>query len=278
MVSRVRASFWTTGRGLRAGVSLAGSLLMCGACQRAESSGLFKSEVPIPEKDGATLPSWLVEARIRQDGRTLGSVVTIVDTGAQATVIDRAWAAEHGLLTRAGSVVAVDIAGSSIDTTLASDVQLSFGAVDARAVEVVVIDMPEILRRIGVVAIWSPQSTVPPGRLFRLDLWRGSLELDDATALSEPRLASCVGDLFESAALIVEAVVGGHAVRLELDSGSSDTSVIMSSAAGSALSELGVSQDKTSYGAAGSFSVLELLLTAEEAIAAARTCPRADLV
>jgi hypothetical protein len=159
---------------------------------------------------------------------------------------------------RESNVVATDIAGKRIVTTIAPSVQLSFGTIETRVTDVVVIEMPELLRRLGVVAIWSPQSSVPPGKLFRFEFRRGTLELDDASRLPRSRVASCVDARFASAALIVDAVIGGHAARVELDTGSNDTAILASSAAGAALSSGRSGRPTTSHGAAGSIATREL--------------------
>lgn len=124
--------------------------------------------------------------------------------------MDRAWADAHGLAYAQSNVVAKDILGSVIETAVARDVRMRFGDIETRPVDLVVIEMPEILRFVGVSVIWSPQTTVPEGKLLRLDFAGGTMQLrdDDLAAGTD---ALCVGRGFDYGSPVVSATVGGDA-------------------------------------------------------------------
>lgn len=250
-------------------VVLAGLLLVSAACRSAAprvaverpkhtSVALFKSEVPIPEKDNKTLPLWLIALSVRQGARSVGPVVAVVDTGAQVTVIDRAWAANSGLRVSDATMVATDITGRKLTTSAAADVRLGVGGYQAQPTDIVIIDFPEMLTRLGVFAIWSPQVAIAPDALYRFDFADGRLQVDDAERLSQPALPLCVGAGGRAAALTVDATIAGVAARLELDSGSNDTSVLANTQVGVALSAIEGGEMSTSYGAAGAFASRDL--------------------
>lgn len=233
-------------------------LVVAMACSHSPGPGpaavrLYKSDTAIPEKEDARLPLWLVDVDVAQGQRGLARAVAIVDTGAQTTVVDRAWADAHGLVHATAAVVAKDISGASIQTSVAQDVRLQFGPFETRPVDFVVIDMPEILRFLGIAVIWSPHTTVPDNAMLRLDFASGTMQLRDETEMVPSALPLCVGRQFGYAAPLVDATVGGHAARLELDSGASETSLSAISDAGVQLAQQ-ASGKKTSHGAAGAFS------------------------
>ncbi len=220
---------------------------------------LFKDDTPIQEKDGATLPTWLVKAGVAQGDKLAGDAIAIVDTGAQTTVIDRGWATAHGLTVTQGDVVAKDVAGNSIATQLASGIQLLFGDAKAKRVDVAVIDFPEVLRRLKVAMIWSPHSTVPTDAMYRFDLRHGSMALLPERPLGTGALALCIGEGFGFAAPIVSATVGGHKTLVELDSGANDATLSAASAACQALlAAHPEAKSGTSLGAGGEIASREI--------------------
>jgi len=164
------------------------------------------------------------------------------------TVVDRQWAEAHGLAYGPSNVVAKDISGSSIETFVAQDVRLRSSSIETPPVDLVIIDMPEILRFVGVSVIWSPQTTVPQDKMIRLDFANGAMELRDDSELAADPEELCIGEKFGYAALLTSATVGGHAARLELDSGASETSLSASSDAGARLARDVTRASTTSQG------------------------------
>jgi hypothetical protein len=223
---------------------------------------MMKSSTPIPEREGMTLPLWLVEAEVRAPGDATAGAATsaIVDTGARTTVIDRRFAEAQGLTLESSNVVAKDFAGTKLDTLIVRDVSLSFGAWSTKRVNVVVLELPSLFRDLGIGVIWSPQSSVPEGAMLRLNFADGLLDVLDATELVAGAPALCGGPeaRVPSAAVLVDATIAGHPVRLELDSGATALSLSAASAAGVALATSPEGESGERIGAGGAVRTVEL--------------------
>ena len=209
---------------------------------------LFRSDKPIAEKGGRTLPLWLVEARVAWPSAK-GAVPTsaIVDTGAQTTLIDRRFAVANGLPVESSNVVAKDFAGNRLDTSVINQVTLEIGPLKTQPLNVIVVELPALFQELGIGIIWSPQTSVPRGSMLRFDFGAGTATMQPESAMPHEATPLCkAGDAsMPAAATIVPAAIAGQPVRLELDSGatklglSSNASVVrlLQQAPGSSVGE-----------------------------------------
>jgi len=221
---------------------------------RPNAASLFYSNVELAP--GRRFPSPLVRGTV--NGK---ETVLIVDTGAQVSVIDAKLAAEANLALLRGAGEARDPSGNGVpmmktDTpVIAVD---GLGPLPNRMTAIV--ELPEPFRRIGIGGILSPQMLAGEHQVV-LDLPRHELRLDDPAAAS--KVSERVFDVgaiqvcryadggFGAASLIAEASIDGVPVRIELDTGASNTFVVADSAVGRKLAERTDGERKKSLTAAG---------------------------
>lgn len=234
------------------------SLASCAPDARTPSkpstATLFFSNVEIVP--GRTFPSPLVRGTVHSK-----ETVFIVDTGAQVSVVDTKLAKDAGLIvTQGGSAQDPSGAAVAMDKTEAPGfVVEGLGAVPDRLTAVIA--MPELITKLGIGAILSPQMLAQGGHQVVLDMRSRELRLDDPSAAT--KVSSSVFDLgpiqvcrydekgFGAASLIVQAVVDGVPTPVELDTGASTTFVVADSAIGRKLAARTDGEHKQSVSAAG---------------------------
>jgi hypothetical protein len=162
--------------------------------------------------------------------------------------------------------ITVDHDGNQIAAKRARGVQLSLeGWGDVEGSDPFVLELPSIFAEHGIGGILAPQLIRLPGQRLALDLAGGSLSVESeqcaehrrtiprSCLLSAQPVESCasgahgVGPLFA-----VPAVVAGVAARLVVDTGSRETDVFASSAAGSRLANDPAKAVTLGYVASGS--------------------------
>jgi predicted aspartyl protease len=237
----------------------------CGATtvRPPATTRMVKSIKPVPERGGRTLPFWLVGLEVHPRGKPHPggrSTLAIVDTGARTTVIDRQFAETYGLSIESSKVFAKDFAGTALDTWIVRDVRFSIGEWTTKRVNVLVVELPSVLRDLGIGIIWSPQTSVPDGTMLRLNFTDGTLEVLDATELARGAPTVCSGPAADvpNASLLVDATIAGHPVCVDLDSGATALGLSSASAAGAALESLPDAASGERVGAGGSVPTVEL--------------------
>jgi predicted aspartyl protease len=172
-------------------------------------------------------------------------VQLIVDTGASHHVI-AAWVArEIGAPPPQPAGMAAAHGGASIPYARLDGVSLrisGYGSVEAP--QLLVTEVPPDVRRRGIGGVISPQALVTPGRAVLLDLAGGSLsDLPTSAAaswiqakgLALDELRVCPGAGAD--ALVLRATIDGEEAALQLDTGSSTSSVGLESALGRRLAK-----------------------------------------
>jgi len=170
----------------------------------------------------------------------------IVDTGATHHVV-AAWLAHEiasAVLTPAGT--ATDHGGGTVSVSKLDGVPFSlsgYGRVDAPSL--LVLDVPDDLRRRGIGGVLSPQALVRPGAAVVLDLGARTLsELPaqeaarrlEARGLASSAVRRC-GSL-GAGVLVAAATVEGAEVGLEIDTGSTTSALSAASELGARLGKL----------------------------------------
>lgn len=221
---------------------------------KPKAASLFFSNVELAP--GRTFPSPLVRGAVNGH-----ETVFIVDTGAQVSVVDAALAKDAALPV-AGGGAAQDPSGSAVPmqkTEAPNFVVEGLGPLPNRLTAVIAI--PELLTKLGIGAILSPQMIATEGHPIVIDFARRELRLDDAAAAS--KISDTVFDLgpirvcryddngFGAASLIAQAVIDGVPTPVELDTGASNTFVVAESNIGRKLGERTDGERKKSMSAAG---------------------------
>lgn len=249
-----RASAWWSA------VALA-SLAACGSDVKTPtkpSATIFFSNVELAP--GRTFPSPLVRGSVNGH-----ETAFVIDTGAQVSVVDENLAREAALVMTAGGV-AQDPSGTEVPTSKTEAPNFAvngLGNIPNRWTAVIA--LPEMLTKLGIGAILSPQNILDPkgGHQLVLDLANRELRFDDPSAAS--KVSSSVFDLgpiqvchygndsFNAAALIAQAVIDGVPTRIELDTGASNTFVVTESDIGRKLAARTDGERKRAVSAAGEF-------------------------
>ncbi len=269
-----------------AAISLALISASCGANQgsehvlsrpaKAEPSVSVSASVPVPpaavlpekraalrfDVDGTTFPSPLVDAIVDGQPTTL-----IVDTGATQHVIASWLTAELSLPLEKGAERALDHTGREVPVLRLPHAHMSisgWGSLDEASL--LVVDVPEVLQRMNIGGFLSPQALAGPGRAVVLDLregqmWEGSVEESarklasraDSNSRARQGISTCRGSI-AGLRLFVPLIIEGIAVRMQIDSGASQSSLFMSSPAGKELSSRS-SSSRTAYAASGAYTV-----------------------
>lgn len=222
---------------------------------------MFRSDKPIAEKGGRTLPLWLVDTRVEWPAAKGGaSTFAIVDTGARTTLIDRRFALAHGLPVVSSNVVAKDFAGKKLDTSVIHQVTLGIGPWTSRPVNVIVVELPSLFRDLGIGVIWSPQTSVPKGTMLRFNFGAGTAAMEPDTGMAANAALLCKGEEgpVPSAATIVSVLVANQPVRLELDSGATKLGLSGASALAKALQQAPGATAGERVGAGGAERTLEV--------------------
>jgi hypothetical protein len=222
---------------------------------------MFRSNKPIAEKGGRTLPLWLVEARVAwPSAKGQVSTSAIVDTGAQTTLIDRRFAVANGLPVESSNVVAKDFAGNKLETSVINHVTLELGPLRTHPLKVIVVELPALFQELGIGIIWSPQTSVPKGSMLRFDFGAGTATLQPESAMPLDVTPLCkAGDAsMPAAATIVSASIAGQAVRLQLDSGATKLGLSSASSVVRLLQQAPGSSVGERIGAGGAQRTLEV--------------------
>ncbi|WP_437787544.1 retropepsin-like aspartic protease [Sorangium sp. So ce1097] len=191
--------------------------------------------------------------------------VLMVDTGASHHVLARWLADELSLPLSTAGDVAVDHAGRPLPVLRIDNGRLAlsgWGRVDVPAL--LVVPVPDVLRRIGIGGVIAPQALASPGRAVVLDLRDGRMAeapRDEAARALRARfgdaavaeLARCGGPN-QGSELTAKASVEGIAVTLKIDSGASQSSLFAVSPAGKKLSRRATG-DRSAYAASGKHTV-----------------------
>ncbi|WP_437738756.1 retropepsin-like aspartic protease [Sorangium sp. So ce1335] len=210
--------------------------------------------------DDRPFPSPLIDAVVSGQ-----PAVLMVDTGASHHVLARWLADELSLPLSTAGDVAVDHAGRPLPVSRIDDASLAlsgWGRVDAPAL--LVVPVPDVLRRIGIGGVLAPQELAAPGRAVVLDLRDGHMTeapRDEAARALRARfgdaavaeLARCGGPN-QGSELTAKASVEGIAVTLKIDSGASQSSLFAVSPAGKTLSRRATG-DRSAYAASGKHTV-----------------------
>lgn len=221
---------------------------------KPSTATLFFSNVELAP--GRTFPSPLVRGTVNGH-----ETVFIVDTGAQVSVVDAKLATDAALRVVAGGA-AQDPSGAAVAMakTEAPNIAVDgLGPLPNRMTAVIAI--PELLTKLGIGAILSPQMIASDGHRVVLDLARRELRIDDASVTSV--VSERVFDLgplqvcryddkgFGAASLIAKAEIDGVPTTVELDTGASNTFVVADSAIGKKLTQRPDGDRKKSMSAAG---------------------------
>jgi hypothetical protein len=196
--------------------------------------------LPVPERAGApSLPHLVVRARVAGHPTLL-----VVDTGAQASVLDATFAAAAGLRVTQSLAGGRDAEGRSIELQRVEQpaVELEgLGAVPDQPW--LVVAFPDSFGERGIGGLLSPQALVTGQQAVVLDFARRRLSLglsaeapQSATWLSLGQHAWCRGHSggVEARALALSGFVDGRPTLFELDSGADRSDVIARSDAGAA--------------------------------------------
>ena len=241
-----------------AGCVAAITLASCGPDPKTPATpataSLFFSNVELAP--GRTFPSPLVRGTVNGH-----ETVFIVDTGAQVSVVDAVLAREAAIVVAEGGA-AQDPSGAAVPmqkTAAPNFVIDGLGPLPNRPTAVIAI--PEILTKLGIGAILSPQMIATDGHQIVIDFARRELRIDDAAAAS--KISERVFDLgpirvcryddkgFGAASLIARAVIDGVPTAVEIDTGASNTFVVADSNIGKKLAERTDGDRKKSVTAAG---------------------------
>ncbi len=228
----------------------------------AESAAADAPHRAAPPRPG---PPFLRKAKVRLDDRPVAPsppvvdavvggqpVQLIVDTGASGHVI-AAWVARRigaSLVKLKGSGTAHG--GEAVALSRLDGVNLTlsgFGKVDVPSLFVT--EVPDELRRHGMGGVISPQALVTGGHGVVLDLVQGELT-EWEQGVVEEMIRPGAGPMVEvqrcagggAGALLVRARVEGQEVGLQLDTGSSTSSISRTTALGKRLSKLATSRTK----------------------------------
>lgn len=252
-------SYGADGSYLRAACGLAA--VFAAACgpdaktpAKPSTASLFFSDVELAP--GRTFPSPLVRGTVNGH-----ETVFIVDTGAQVSVVDAVLAREASIPVAEGGE-ARDPSGTAVPmqkTAAPSFVIEGLGPLPNRLTAVIAI--PDLLRKLGIGAILSPQMIATDGHRIVIDFGRRELRMDDAAAAS--KVSDRVFDLgpiqvcryddkgFGAASLIAQAMIDGVPTPVELDTGASHTFVVADSDIGKKLAARTDGERKKAMGAAG---------------------------
>jgi predicted aspartyl protease len=209
--------------------------------------------------EGRPFPSPLADALIAGQPTTV-----LVDTGATHHVVAAWLAQELALPMSSAGDVGMDHAGQSVRVSRLQGTVMSlsgWGAVDDPAM--LVVPVPDALRRSGIGAFVAPQALASGGRAVVLDLRAGAMTeapLEDAVkALAAgsggpvTELGACGGP-GRGRELTAPATIEGVAVILKVDSGASNTSLFAGSPAGKRLAGR-ASSSRSAYAASGKHTV-----------------------
>ncbi|MGK4007474.1 retropepsin-like aspartic protease [Sorangium sp. So ce1036] len=212
------------------------------------------------ELDERPFPSPLLDAVIADQPATL-----VVDTGATHHVLARWLADELGLPLSTAGDVGVDHAGRPVPLSRIDHARVAlsgWGPIDAPVL--LVVPVPDVLRRLGIGGFLAPQLLPSPGRAVVLDLRDGRMTeapRDEAARALRARfgeaavieLGDCSGPS-QGRELTARASVEGIEVTLKVDSGASHSSLFAASPAGKALSPR-ARGGRSAYAASGRHTV-----------------------
>ena len=212
------------------------------------------------EIDDRPFPSPLVDAVVGGQPTTL-----LVDTGATHHVVAAWLAAEIAAPVTTAGDVGVDHAGKRVQVSRLEGTGLSlsgWGPVDAPGL--LVIPVPDALRRAGIGGVLSPQSLAAGGRAIVLDLRAGAMTeapLDEAlrrlAAVQGAALPVELGACAEPRSgreLTAPATIDGIPVTLKVDTGATQSSLFVATAVRKRLAA-GASKTRSAYAASGKHAV-----------------------
>ncbi len=277
--SRAMPAWRSNRRGNLVAAVFAASLLACAGTVPAPAQGvaapgnsargsrrarLFYDPRPVAAMGRRPFPLALVRG-------TVGGRPTrfMVDTGAEAPVVAAWLAREAGLDVVDGQVRGTAMSGPPVRMLRADHPRMAlegWGELPDRPV--LVIDLPEVFRALDLGAVVSPQWLATRGEAVVLDLPAGELRSAPYAAAARAlgpwgvSLASAgtricrvgMGSV-EGRALIATAVIDGHPIRLEVDTGASWVVANAGSEAGRAVSQRAGNGSATVLSAAGPISM-----------------------
>ncbi len=169
------------------------------------------------------------------------SGVFAVDTGAQVSVIDSAFAARAGI-----EVVAVDIhgqdpAGNPVHMEVAPTPVVQVGNIGQATSSMAVISLPRALRDIGLDGLIAPQTLARSGTDVVVDFSR--MEMRTLASSTPPAPGSvpvtdcryAATETLSGHSLTIGATVAGHEALFEVDSGAGAAAVVATSELGKIL-------------------------------------------
>jgi len=182
--------------------------------------------------EGRPFASPLVDVLIAGQPTTL-----LVDTGATHHVVAQWLASELSLPTKKAGDAGTDHTGRAVAVSRIEDANVSLSGWGKIAAPVLlVIKVPEVLHKLGVGGILSPQALTGDGRGVILDLRLGSMtEATVAEALgrlgTEPggapplSLRVCGGGSADGSQLVAKVTIEGFDAEVKIDSGASHSSL-----------------------------------------------------
>ncbi|XXY45622.1 retropepsin-like aspartic protease [Sorangium sp. So ce269] len=231
-----------------------------GAGPSAPAAGLERRASLQYHLNDRAFPSPLIDAVVGGQ-----PTVLIVDTGASHHVLARWLADELALPLSTAGDVAVDHAGRPLAVSRLENAVLAlsgWGRVEVPAL--LVVPMPDVLQRIGIGGVVSPQELARPGRAVVLDLREGRMTevpRDEAARALRARFGEAAvvelgrcGGTNQGSELTARASVEGIPVTLKIDSGASQSSLFAVSAVGKRLSRRATG-DRSAYAASGRHTV-----------------------
>ena len=211
----------------------------------------------------------------------------VLDTGATRTVLGGWVVREAAVATRRSETLVADHTGRRVPVVEAIDPKLVIRGWGPTAVEsgtgVLVAELPDVLERLGIGGLISPQRLPAGGEAVVVNLAGRELiamEREEASRRYGGRgraLAArgavhvCAASGSEAPLFVVDAGVGGQPALLELNTGAADSDLKDTSAAGKALATRALAGERT-VTASGSFlsrTLGTLRLTAGEVDTAA---------
>lgn len=191
---------------------------------------------------GRAFPSPLVKAKVNDV-----PALFMVDTGANCHMLTGWFARKAGVSASAIPDKGTDHAGKTIETRLAEHVKigiLDWGELPEGPVPVV--EVPDILERLGIGGFVSPQQLATDELSVVLDLDGGVMHVakagSEATLLPGRKLGdgaarACLDDAspLKNKSYVVRGTADGKAVDLLVDTGAGTTDILSSSGAGKAL-------------------------------------------
>lgn len=197
----------------------------------------------------------------------------LVDTGANSHMIAGWYARKIGLPMKKLGDIGTDHVGSPIATYRIDKVDMAiddWGKLSASTV--LAIEMPEVIRKLGIAAFISPQRLDEEGDSVVLDLEKGEIRSawfeaqqramsDGGTPLVDlatGRTCDDAGGSIRGLAYVVPSTIESQKVSLLVDTGAQHSDLFIGSAPGKALEAKSTAGDEPMYSASGKFEARSL--------------------